>query len=168
MGIWEKIKSTFIKEEYDEYDEYTEDIQDNISEYNRENQTDRDRYNLEDTRSISLSSQPKVVLASETRYELIVLKPDSIEAAHYASDILKENKTVVLNLTHLEDINLIQRIVDFTSGVVSALNGNIQKTSKGIYHLLPSVAKMSDESRERLNSYGLNHYSNSNNKIKVK
>ena len=86
-------------------------------------------------------------------YKLIKVKPRSIEDATYIDDILKENKTAVVDLTDL-DLKEAQRIVDFMAGLAKALNAKLRPMDSDnnikIYHVLPAVADMSDEHSERL------------------
>jgi cell division inhibitor SepF len=52
-------------------------------------------------------------------------------------DNLKNRKPIIVNLDSLEQ-DLAQRVLDFMSGAVYALDGTIQKVSKSIFVLVPS------------------------------
>ena len=59
-------------------------------------------------------------------------------------DILKSRKPIVVNLESVEK-NVARRIIDFLSGAVYALDGDIQKVSNGIFIIAPNnVNIMSD------------------------
>ena len=51
-------------------------------------------------------------------------------------EYLKNGESVMLNLTGLPDEET-QRILDFTSGAIYALSGNIQRVSGNIFLLTP-------------------------------
>ena len=53
-----------------------------------------------------------------------VIKPTSIEDAREITETLLANRTVVLNLEGL-DVDIAQRIIDFTSGSCFAISGKM-------------------------------------------
>lgn len=76
--------------------------------------------------------------------EVRVLKPNSVEDARDVTDTLLSNRTVVLNLEGL-DVEIAQRIIDFTSGSCYAINGNLQKVSNYIFIITPSTIDISGD-----------------------
>ncbi len=68
--------------------------------------------------------------------EVCVIKPSSMEDTREIADSLLENSTVVLNLEGM-DVELAQRIIDFTSGACYSLGGRLQKVSSYIFILTP-------------------------------
>nr|WP_296044342.1 cell division protein SepF [uncultured Blautia sp.] len=68
--------------------------------------------------------------------EVCVIKPSSMEDTREIADTLVDNSTVVLNLEGL-DVELAQRIIDFTSGACYSLGGSLQKVSSYIFILGP-------------------------------
>ena len=77
------------------------------------------------------------VTAGGSNMEVCVIKPTSVEDAREITETLLENKTVVLNLEGL-DVDVAQRIIDFTSGSCFAISGNLQKISHYIFIITPS------------------------------
>ena len=80
---------------------------------------------------------PKVVPSrakkvSTAGMEVCVIKPTSVEDAREITETLLANRTVVLNLEGL-DVDIAQRIIDFTSGSCFAISGNLQKISRYIF-----------------------------------
>ena len=69
--------------------------------------------------------------------EVCVIKPHSMEDSREITETLLANCTVVLNMEGL-DLDVAQRIIDFTSGSCFAINGNLQKISKYIFIITPS------------------------------
>ena len=60
--------------------------------------------------------------------EVCVIKPSSMEDTREIADTLVDNSTVILNLEGI-DVELAQRIIDFTSGACYSLGGSLQKVS---------------------------------------
>ena len=69
--------------------------------------------------------------------EVCVIKPTSMESTKEIADTLIQNATVILNLEGI-DVELAQRIIDFTSGSCYSLGGSLQKVSSYIFVLGPS------------------------------
>lgn len=81
--------------------------------------------------------------------KVCVIKPTSIDDAREITETLLANRTVVLNLEGL-DVDIAQRIIDFTSGSCFALSGNLQKISHYIFIVTPSVVDLSGDFQEIL------------------
>lgn len=73
---------------------------------------------------------------STASMEVCVIKPVSMEDTREIADTLVDNCTVVLNLEGV-DVELAQRIIDFTSGSCYSLGGSLQKISSYIFILTP-------------------------------
>ena len=69
--------------------------------------------------------------------EVCVIRPTSMENTREIADTLLDSSTVILNLEGL-DVELAQRIIDFTSGSCYTLGGTLQKVSSYIFVLGPS------------------------------
>ena len=76
--------------------------------------------------------------------EVCVIKPTSVEDAREITETLLANRTVVLNLEGL-DVDMAQRIIDFTSGSCFAISGNLQKISHYIFIITPASVDVSGD-----------------------
>lgn len=76
--------------------------------------------------------------------EVCVIKPTSVEDAREITETLLANRTVVLNLEGL-DVDIAQRIIDFTSGSCFAISGNLQKISHYIFIITPASVDISGD-----------------------
>lgn len=76
--------------------------------------------------------------------EVCVIKPTSVEEAREITETLLSNRTVVLNLEGL-DVDVAQRIIDFTSGSCFAISGNLQKISHYIFIITPASVDISGD-----------------------
>ena len=81
--------------------------------------------------------------------KVCVIKPTSIEECWEITDTLLSNRTVVLNLEGL-DMDIAQRIIDFTSGSCYAMSGNMQKISHYIFIITPKSVDISGDFQEIL------------------
>ena len=76
--------------------------------------------------------------------EVNVVRPSSMEDTREIADTLMDDCTVVLNLEGL-DVDIAQRVIDFTCGVCYSLHGNLQKISSYIFILTPSGVDISGD-----------------------
>jgi cell division inhibitor SepF len=76
--------------------------------------------------------------------EVCVIKPTTVEDAREITETLLANRTVVLNLEGL-DVDIAQRIIDFTSGSCFAISGNLQKISNYIFIITPASVDISGD-----------------------
>ena len=82
--------------------------------------------------------------------EVCVIKPTTMEDTREIADTLIDNCTVILNLEGL-DMELAQRIIDFTSGACYAIGGSLQKVSSYIFILTPAIVDITGDYQEILN-----------------
>ncbi|MBQ9990585.1 MAG: cell division protein SepF [Lachnospiraceae bacterium] len=91
--------------------------------------------------------QPRRV--SGSGMEVCVIKPTSMEEAREITETLLANRTVVLNLEGI-DVDVAQRVIDFTSGSCYAISGNLQKISHYIFIITPASVDISGDFQEIL------------------
>ena len=75
------------------------------------------------------------------------MQPETFDDAREVCDQLKNKKPVVVNLESLTK-ETAQRVIDFLSGSVYALDGDIQRVSTGIYMIAPSNVDIMSNFRE--------------------
>ena len=83
--------------------------------------------------------------------EVCVIKPNSVEDAREITETLLTGRTVILNLEGM-DLEVAQRIIDFTSGATFAISGNLQKISNYIFLVTPTNVDMSGDLQDLLNT----------------
>lgn len=76
--------------------------------------------------------------------EVRMIIPKSYEDSNEIADYLIDGKTVVLNLEEM-NVDLGQRIIDFTVGACYTMGGNLQKISKKIFIATPSTVELSGD-----------------------
>ena len=103
----------------------------------------------EEKKPAKVTPRPKKSL-SAAGMEVCVIKPTSVEDAREITETLLANRTVVLNLEGL-DVDIAQRIIDFTSGSTFAISGNLQKISRYIFIITPASVDISGDFQNILN-----------------
>ena len=71
--------------------------------------------------------------------------------AQHAEDGFIQNKVVFLDLEGI-DMNLAQRIIDFTSGATYAIDGTLQQMSKYTFVIAPPVVSVSGDFQDALST----------------
>lgn len=89
--------------------------------------------------------------ARKPSMEVCVIKPTTVDDAREITETLLSGSTVILNLEGL-DLEVAQRIIDFTSGATFAINGNLQKISNFIFLVTPTNVDISGDLHDLLNS----------------
>lgn len=122
-------------------------LEENIIEEDAENEmaeaSVRQQEELMEPNFRSKSRKGKVVNIHTASYiKVVVYQPLSFDDTQNIVDNVKNRKPVVVNLENLE-IDLAQRVLDFLSGAVYALDGSIQKVSRGIFILAPDNVDVS-------------------------
>ena len=82
--------------------------------------------------------------------EVCVIKPSSMEDTRDIADTLIDRCTVVLNLEGI-DVDVAQRIIDFSSGACYSIGGSLQKVSSYIFILTPASVEISGDIQDILN-----------------
>jgi len=115
-----------------------EDIEDEVAE-----NVTRQQEELLEPNFQSKNRRGKVVNIHTSSYvKVVVYQPLSYDDTQSIVDNIKNRKPVVVNLENL-DIDLAQRVLDFLSGAVYALDGSIQKVARGIFVLAPNNVDIS-------------------------
>ena len=92
-----------------------------------------------------VSNNSKVVrMGNLSSLEVCVIKPTNVEDGREIANTLLGGKAVVLNLEGI-DVDLAQRIIDFSSGACFAINGNLQKVSNFIFIITPESVDISGD-----------------------
>ena len=173
MGVLDKFLSIMKlddgDDEYDEDeffddDEYDDDYEEKpkrslFHKNTKDNDKDFDEDDEDDytapVKSKSAFSNNKVTpmrqpaRRSSVNMEVCVIKPTSVEDSREITETLLSGRTVILNLEGL-DLEIAQRIIDFTCGATYSMDGNLQKISNYIFIATPSSVELSGDFPELL------------------
>ena len=149
MGVMDKFLNAMKLNDDDDY-AYEDDFYDDddvVEEKHKKSSSKDVSENFEDKNK---KNTPKVTPMRQAKrnigagMEVCVIKPSSVEDAREITETLLASRTVVLNLEGL-DVDIAQRIIDFTSGSCFAISGNLQKISHYIFIITPSSVDISGD-----------------------
>ena len=163
MGVFDKFMDIMKLNDDDDYDDdfyeddYEEDTSDSKSRrtslFGRKKQddsfssSDADAGNAYQSASkVTPIRQPGRSVASMA---VCVVKPNTVDDSRGIAETLLAGRTVILNLEGL-DLEVAQRIIDFTSGTAFAINGNLQKISNYIFLVTPTNVDISGDLQDLL------------------
>ena len=167
MSLWDNVKKfaqPYADDEYDDYDEdefeddYDEPAQPvrrsprrsaapapvsaPVMEENEEEEEDSFGFS-------NLSASPAVSSAPATGFtgtvlnrsaankqEVVLFRPGSFNDTSKAADDLRNRKAVIVNMENV-DKAMARRVVDFLSGCVYALDGDVKKIAQSAYLFCP-------------------------------
>ena len=166
MGVFDKflnIMKLDEEDEFDEFDDYDEEDDDYEEDtpkrsFFKKKEKDYD-YDLEDaivneTKAASKPAISKVTPITKRRsgangMEVCVIKPTSFEDSREVTETLLSGRAVVINFEGL-DVDLAQRIIDFTCGTCVAIDGNLRKISSYIFIVTPKSVDISGDLQDLL------------------
>lgn len=157
MGIMDKLLNSMkYDDDYEDDEEYYDDEEDNSSSRKKPIKTatmdddDDDQPKKAKTTASAFSGNRKGNSRTMSNgMEVCVIKPTTVEDAREITETLLDNRTVVLNMEGL-DMDIAQRIIDFTSGSTFAIGGNLQKISHYIFIITPRSVEISGDFQEIL------------------
>ena len=149
MGVWDKFLYALYLIDDDDY-AYEDDFYDDDDVVEEKHKKSSSKDVSEDFEDKNKKNTPKVTPMRQAKrnigagMEVCVIKPSSVEDAREITETRLASRTVVLNLEGL-DVDIAQRIIDFTSGSCFAISGNLQKISHYIFIITPSSVDISGD-----------------------
>lgn len=157
MGVFDKFLDIMKLDEdddFDEFDEFDEDEEEETPKksFFRKKEKDYD-YDLEDddvpaakavTKPVSKVTPITRKRSGGNSMEVCVIKPTTFEDAREVTETLLSGRAVVLNFEGM-DVDLAQRIIDYTSGTCVAIEGNLRKISNYIFIVTPKTVDISGD-----------------------
>lgn len=105
----------------------------------------------------STSSAPKsnvVSIQASVKTEVVVIQPLTYDEAQVIADHIRSYRPVIVNLEKL-DYTIAQRIMDFVSGAVYTLGGNLERVTQNIFIIAPENVDIAGHFQEELKSNGI-------------
>ena len=140
-----------IDDEYEdyEYDEYDEEEVPSVKKTSVPRKTSAAREipkdSIKSNNGSINHSKAKVVSLNRSMMEVKIVQPTSFEDSQEICNTLLESKPVVVNLEGF-DPDDAQRIMDFISGCIYAINGKYHQISKYIFIFTPENVDISGDS----------------------
>ena len=98
---------------------------------------DNDIFTSDGTSDTYYNKTPDEATLENGKSKMILLEPRAYSESQQIVDHLKSRNTVVVNLKRVTS-DQAKRIVDFLSGTIYAIGGDIQKIGGGIFLLTPN------------------------------
>ena len=165
MSFWDNVKKfaqPYADDDYDDYDEdddYADDYEEPAEAPRRaprrspapapapapmmDDEEEDDDYGFSPmTPAPAASSAPAgfngTVLgrSSSNKQEVVLFRPGSFNDTSKAADDLRNRKAVIVNMENV-DKAMARRVVDFLSGCVYALDGDVKKIAQSAYLFCP-------------------------------
>lgn len=137
MGMKTKFKNFFQLEDEYEYEEEEEIVKETRPSVENEQPVNR-KQNVVSLQSVQKSSK------------VILIEPRVYAEAQEVADHLVNRRAVVINLQRIQRDQGV-RIVDFLSGAVYAIGGDIQKVGQDIFLCTPDNVEVSGNISELMN-----------------
>lgn len=160
MSVLDKFLNTFGLGDDSDYDDDDEDVFFDDEEEQPKPPKNKERFKTKQKKEEEppTSSRPFGGKVSPIRphskggnMEVCVIKPTTVDEAREITETLLEGRTVILNLEGI-DLEIAQRIIDFTAGASFAIDGNLQKISTYIFLVTPTNVSISGDLQDLLNS----------------
>ena len=161
MSFWDHVKKFAQPYADDDYDDYDED-DDYLDDYEEPAETparrsprrapapapaaeeEEDDYGFSPmTPSAPVASAPStgfngqvLNMSSSNKQEVVLFRPGSFNDTSKAADDLRNRKAVIVNMENV-DKAMARRVVDFLSGCVYALDGDVKKIAQSAYLFCP-------------------------------
>ncbi|WP_027408210.1 cell division protein SepF [Anoxybacillus tepidamans] len=123
MGLIKKFKDYFLEEDYEEYEEEYEEV-------------DEDELPPQPIGKGTAKQNVVSLQSVQKSSKVVLIEPRAYAEAQEIADHLKNRRAVVVNLQRIQH-DQAKRIVDFLSGTVYAIGGDIQQVGTRIFLCTP-------------------------------
>lgn len=155
----EKVWGLFGMEPAEDRDEEIEEVDTEEVENDEEEQEDKRLWGRKNNKVVAMPQVQQV--------KMVISQPTTFEQAATICDLLKQKKSVIVNLEYVNK-DVARRIIDVVSGAVHALDGHMQKVSNAIFLIAPFNYDIENEMvREEMRSkISVSWLRNGNNTVK--
>ena len=159
MSFWDNVKKLTQPYADDDYDDYDED-EESVDEYDQpeerpaparvtaEEPAEDDDFGFNPT--LTTPSSPSAStggfsgqvlnmgssVSATNKQEVVLFRPNNFNDTSKAADDLRSRKAVIVNMENV-DKAMARRVVDFLSGCVYALDGDVKKIAQSAYLFTP-------------------------------
>ena len=128
--IMEKVCGLFGMDPAEDRDDEELENYDDVEEMEEEEEEQEER-KLWGRRNSKVVNMPQT-----HQVKMVISQPTTFEQAATICDLLKQKKSVIVNLEYVNK-DVARRIIDVVSGAVHALDGHMQKVSNSIILIAP-------------------------------
>ncbi len=140
MRYGNKLKEWFFDDEEPEYDEMEEEVEEEVVLETVKSEPEKNKSQIktsmfEKPKSTKTSDAVKALNANKDGH-LVLFEPRAYRESQEIANYLKQKKAAVVNL-HRLNRDLCKRVIDFLSGVIYAIDGDIQQIGPSIFLCTP-------------------------------
>ncbi|WP_099301136.1 cell division protein SepF [Bacillus sp. Marseille-P3800] len=147
MGFKSKFKTYF------NLDDHVEEVERYVDEPGEdEGRTMPNRFQGNEAKEKETQSNIVSLKSVQQHAKMTLIEPRSYDESQDIADQLKNRKTVVINLQRMEHDQAL-RVVDFLSGTVYAIGGDIQKIGASIFICAPDNVEISGSISDIANQF---------------
>lgn len=106
-----------------------------------------DEIEEEEPKGILFGRKSSKVVNMQQPVRMVILQPTNFETAEEICDLLRERKSVIINLEYVNK-DVARRIIDVISGAVHVLDGHMQKISNSIFLIAPYNYDIANDTKE--------------------
>ena len=162
MSLWDNVKKfaqPYADDDYDDYDEeddYADEYEEPAQAPARraprrapapapveEEQEEQDEFGFTPAPAASVGTSVSsgfngqvLNMNASNKQEVVLFRPGSFNDTSKAADDLRNRKAVIVNMEYV-DKAMARRVVDFLSGCVYALDGDVKKIAQSAYLFCP-------------------------------
>lgn len=145
MGLWDSIKNIMIIPSEDELEETAEQEETTSARRTAETDTPSAFKKSESAPRIYQGGRNKNNASTvNDEVKIVLIKLERYDQTSDVADKILEKKTVILNLEETDGLNS-RRILDFLTGAVYAVHGDIKKVANSTYVVAPAGVDLSGE-----------------------
>lgn len=138
-AVLSKFMNMFGMGAEDELEDEYEDINEEY-EYEDEDLEPKGLFGRKNSKVVNMAQQVRMV----------IMQPTNFEQSEDICDLLKEKKSIIINLEYVNK-DVARRIIDVVYGAVIALDGHMEKVSNAIVLVAPfSYDVENDKAREEI------------------
>lgn len=127
-----------FEEDYDEYEDEQEEEEEAPKRNFFRGRSESASGNTGTARVVPIASRNE-------RANVQIIAPSVFEDARKASEMIMSRRVVILNVSKMNDSDEAMRVVDFVSGTVYGLKGNMRKIDNGIFVAAPNGIDISGD-----------------------
>ena len=163
MSFWDNVKKfaqPYADDDYDDYDEDDDYVEDDYEEPAEapaprrekrrpapapvmEEEEEEEDYGFAPVPAVAASNAPATGFTGQilnmnasNKQEVVLFRPGTFNDTSKAADDLRNRKAVIVNMENV-DKAMARRVVDFLSGCVYALDGDVKKIAQSAYLFCP-------------------------------
>jgi len=129
-AIMEKVWGLFGMDPAEDRDD------EEIENLNSEDEIENDEDEQEERKLFGRRNNKVVNMPQVQQVKMVISQPTTFEQAASICDLLKQKKSIIVNLEYVNK-DVARRIIDVVSGAVHALDGHMQKISNSIVLIAP-------------------------------